>query len=53
MRSALYRTLHDRAGAATVEYAMVALVISIAAFAVIVTIGTDVTDLFTKIAFGF
>jgi Flp pilus assembly pilin Flp len=53
MRSALYRIWLDRAGAAAVEYAMVALIISIAAFAAIVTIGTDVTGLFTKIASGF
>jgi Flp pilus assembly pilin Flp len=53
MRSALHRIWLDRAGAAAVEYAMVALIISIAAFAAIVTIGTDVTGLFTKIASGF
>jgi len=53
MRSALHRTRLDRAGAAAVEYAMVAFIISIAAFAAIVTIGADVTGLFTKIASGF
>jgi len=53
MRSAFYRTTLDRAGAAVVEYAMVAFIISIAAFAATVTIGTDVTGLFTKIASGF
>jgi len=53
MRSALHRTRLDRAGTAAVEYAMVAFIISIAAFAAIVTIGADVTGLFTKIASGF
>ena len=53
MRLPLRQIERDSQGAAAVEYAMVACIISIAAFAVIVTFGTDVSGLFTKIASGF
>jgi Flp pilus assembly pilin Flp len=53
MRSALNRTRLDQAGAAVIEYAMVAFIISIAAFGVIVTVGSDVTSLFARIASSF
>ena len=53
MRSALRRTRLGRSGATAIEYAMVALFVSIAIFAAVVTIGTDVTNLFSLIASGF
>ena len=53
MRSALRRTSLDRGGATAIEYAMIAFFVSIAAFSVIVSIGTGVTGLFTKIATSF
>ena len=59
MRAALVRLLSDEgllsdeAGATAVEYALVCLVISIAAFSVIVQIGTSVTGMFTSVANGF
>jgi Flp pilus assembly pilin Flp len=53
MRLALQRTRIDQDGATAIEYAMIAFFVSIAAFSVIVTIGTDVTGLFTKIATSF
>jgi Flp pilus assembly pilin Flp len=53
MRSAPNRTKLDQNGATAIEYAMIAFFISIAAFATIVTIGTDVTSLFSQIAAGF
>ena len=43
----------DRSGATAIEYAMVALLISIAAFSVLVQVGTSVSDLFTQINAGF
>ena len=43
----------DRSGATAIEYAMVALLISIAAFSVLVQVGTSVQDLFTTINAGF
>jgi Flp pilus assembly pilin Flp len=43
----------DQGGASAVEYAMIAFFISIAAFGVISTIGTDVTGLFSRIASSF
>jgi pilus assembly protein Flp/PilA len=53
MRSALQQIRLDRRGATAVEYAMIALFISIAAFSTIVTIGSDVTSVFSKIASSF
>jgi len=44
---------HDERGATALEYAMVAFFISIAAFAVLTTVGTSVTQLFQRIANGF
>jgi pilus assembly protein Flp/PilA len=52
MRSGL-RTLRDRDGATAIEYAMIAFFISIAAFSAIVTIGSDVTGVFTSVASSF
>jgi Flp pilus assembly pilin Flp len=43
----------DQAGTSAVEYAIIAAFISIAAFYVIVSIGTDVTGLFSQIASSF
>ena len=53
MRSALQHVRLDQRGTSAVEYAMIAFFISIAAFSVIVSIGTDVTNLFSRIASGF
>jgi Flp pilus assembly pilin Flp len=53
MRSALQHIWLDPRGATAVEYAMIALFISIAAFSTIVTIGSDVTSVFSKIASSF
>jgi Flp pilus assembly pilin Flp len=53
MRSVLRHMRLDQGGASAVEYAMIAFFISIAAFSVITTIGTDVTGLFSRIASSF
>jgi Flp pilus assembly pilin Flp len=43
----------DQGGATVIEYAMVAFFISIAAFSVIVSTGSSVTNLFSSIASSF
>jgi Flp pilus assembly pilin Flp len=43
----------DRAGATAIEYAMVAFFISIAAFSVLVSVGSSVSSLFQQIANSF
>jgi Flp pilus assembly pilin Flp len=43
----------DQSGATAIEYAMVAFFISIVAFSAIVTIGTDVTSVFSRVANSF
>jgi Flp pilus assembly pilin Flp len=43
----------DSGGATAIEYAMVALLISIAGFSVLMTVGTSVTNLFQSIANSF
>ena len=53
MRLAFRRIGFDRGGATAIEYAMIALFVSIAAFSAITTIGTDVTTLFQTIANSF
>ncbi|HTZ37292.1 MAG TPA: Flp family type IVb pilin [Stellaceae bacterium] len=53
MRLPLQRWLLDPGGATAVEYAMVAFFISIAAFSVLVSLGSSVTKLFSSIAAGF
>jgi Flp pilus assembly pilin Flp len=53
MRSALQYMRLDQDGTSAVEYAMIAFFVSIAAFAVIVSIGTDVTGMFSQIASSF
>ena len=57
MRSALNKLLAtitlDPGGATVLEYAMVAFFISIAAFSAIMTIGTDVAGMFSRIAGSF
>jgi len=53
MCAALRGTKLDRGGATAIEYAMIAFFVSIAAFSAIVTIGADVTGLFTRIATSF
>lgn len=49
----LQRFRLDRCGATAVEYAMVALFVSIAAFAALGTIGSAVSDMFSRIASSF
>jgi len=49
MGALLRKRLDDR-GATAIEYAMVALFISIAAFSVLVTVGTSVSTAFTNVA---
>jgi Flp pilus assembly pilin Flp len=53
MRATLKHIKADRNGATAIEYAMIALLISIAAFSVIVTVGSDVTSAFTKVSTSF
>jgi pilus assembly protein Flp/PilA len=53
MRAALKRMTLDRYGATVIEYAMIAFFVSIAAFSAILTIGTDVTAVFTRISTSF
>ena len=50
---ALRRIKRDRDGATAIEYAMIAFFVSIAGFSAIVTIGSDVTGLFSRIASSF
>lgn len=52
MRDRLGKML-DRDGATAIEYAMIAFFISIVAFSAIVTIGTDVSGVFSTIATSF
>jgi Flp pilus assembly pilin Flp len=53
MRSLVRRHRLDSAGATAIEYAMVAFFISIAAFSVLVTVGSSVSGLFQQVAAGF
>ncbi len=53
MRAAFRRIGLGRCGATAIEYAMIAFFVSIAAFSVIVTIGSDVSGLFSQIASSF
>jgi Flp pilus assembly pilin Flp len=53
MRAALRQTTLDRRGETAIEYAMIALLISIVAFSLIVSIGTEVSGQFSRIAAGF
>jgi|HubBroStandDraft_6_1064221.scaffolds.fasta_scaffold2828034_1 Flp pilus assembly pilin Flp len=43
----------DENGATAIEYALVALLISIAAFSVLVTVGTSVSSAFSKVSASF
>lgn len=52
-RMARPRTRLGATGTTAIEYAMIAFFVSIAAFAVLLTIGSDVTGLFSRIAGGF
>ena len=53
MRAGFKGLRFDCGGATALEYAMIAFFISIAAFTVINTIGTDVSGLFSRIATSF
>ena len=43
----------DKSGATVIEYALIGVLISIAAFSVIVNVGTSVTSLFQTISTSF
>jgi pilus assembly protein Flp/PilA len=47
------RLRRDLAGATAIEYAMVAVLISIAAFAALQIVGSSVTGMFSSVASGF
>jgi Flp pilus assembly pilin Flp len=53
MGAALKRLRLDPGGATAIEYPMIAFFVSIAAFSVLVAIGSDVTSLFSQIATSF
>ena len=53
MRLTLKHISLDQGGATAIEYAMIAVLVSIAAFTAITTIGTDVSGLFSQIASSF
>jgi pilus assembly protein Flp/PilA len=53
MRTTLKRMNIDQRGATAIEYAMIAGLISIAAFSVLVTVGSEVTAFFSTIATSF
>lgn len=53
MRVRLSAIKFDQNGATAIEYAMIAFFVSIAGFTALVTIGSDVTGLFSRIAAGF
>jgi len=53
MRFAIERPLLDQNGATVIEYALVAFFVSIAAFSVLVSIGTSVSGIFSKITTSF
>ena len=43
----------DQSGATAIEYALIGVLISIAAFSVLVNVGTSVNNLFLKISNSF
>jgi Flp pilus assembly pilin Flp len=47
------KLLYDTAGATSIEYAMIATLISIVAITAMVAIGTSVTNLLTGVLAGF
>jgi Flp pilus assembly pilin Flp len=54
MRAVLDRFLQDQRGAAAIEYAMIASLISMVIFAAVQNLGQSVlTDLYTKISNAF
>jgi Flp pilus assembly pilin Flp len=53
MRATLKRMNGDYCGATAIEYAMIAAFISIAAFSVLVTIGSEVAAFFSNVATSF
>ncbi|MBV8888600.1 MAG: Flp family type IVb pilin [Alphaproteobacteria bacterium] len=53
MRAALLRLLRRESGATAIEYALVAILISVAAFGVTQQIGTSVTGFFAQVANSF
>jgi Flp pilus assembly pilin Flp len=53
MRFPLHLVRADRSAATAIEYALVALLISIAAFSAISTVGTSVTHAFSTVATSF
>jgi Flp pilus assembly pilin Flp len=53
MRSVLQRLKIHLGGATAIEYAMIAFFISIAGFSAILTIGSNVTSVFSQVASSF
>jgi Flp pilus assembly pilin Flp len=53
MRATLTKLGRQPAGVTAIEYAMVAALISIAAFSVLLTVGSSVTNLFSTIVSSF
>ena len=53
MRLALMRCLRSESGATVLEYAFIAILISVAIVSVVVQIGTQVNGMFQQVANGF
>jgi Flp pilus assembly pilin Flp len=53
MRAILSTLRHDHSAATTIEYALVAFLVSIAGFVTYTNIGSQVTGLFQSVANGF
>jgi pilus assembly protein Flp/PilA len=53
MQVALRRLLRSESGATVLEYAFIAVLISIAALTVITQVGTSVSSMFQQISNGF
>ena len=53
MRATLLRLLRRESGATVIEYAMVAILISVAAFSVTQSIGTSVSMFFSELGSSF
>lgn len=49
MKSLVKKFLHDESGATMVEYAVLVALISVAAIAIIVLVGTEVRNAFTDV----
>lgn len=50
MLNALKSFVRDDSGATMIEYGLIAALVSVAAIAALVTLGTDLTGIFTKVS---